>query len=85
MLFIVDAWNDWIEASSKSPALDDRPSAHLKSKLSYWGSSYGSLLGITFAALYPDRVGRMALDAIVNANYYVAQSGLMHSQTPKPF
>ncbi|RMZ67175.1 hydrolase [Pyrenophora seminiperda CCB06] len=31
-------------------------------KLWYWGVSYGTALGGTFASLYPDRVGRMILD-----------------------
>jgi pimeloyl-ACP methyl ester carboxylesterase len=40
-------------------------------KIQYWGMSYGTLLGVTFAALHPDRVGRIILDGIVDpADHY---------------
>lgn len=35
-------------------------------KLYYYGLSYGSSLGLTYAQLFPDRVGRMLLDGIDN-------------------
>lgn len=31
-------------------------------KLRYWGFSYGTFLGVTFASLFPDRVERMVND-----------------------
>ena len=30
----------------------------------YWGTDYGTAVGIVYAALFPDRVGRMVLDGI---------------------
>lgn len=35
-------------------------------KLSYFGSSYGTQIGATYAQLFPSRVGRMVLDGAVN-------------------
>ncbi|KAF2642349.1 hypothetical protein P280DRAFT_447650 [Massarina eburnea CBS 473.64] len=41
-----------------------------KSQLWYWGVSYGTILGSTFASLFPNRIGRMILDGIVDAEDY---------------
>ncbi|HET7388386.1 MAG TPA: alpha/beta hydrolase [Nocardioidaceae bacterium] len=35
-------------------------------KLTYFGASYGTLLGATYAGLFPHRVGRMVLDGALN-------------------
>ncbi|KAK8065355.1 hypothetical protein PG997_012102 [Apiospora hydei] len=42
--------------------------------LRYWGFSYGSYLGSTLAAMFPDRIDRMVLDGIVNIHEW--QSGI---------
>jgi pimeloyl-ACP methyl ester carboxylesterase len=39
-----------------------------KPKLQYLGISYGSILGSTFASMFPDRVGRMVVDGIADAD-----------------
>lgn len=39
-------------------------------KLQYWGFSYGTLLGATFASMYPERVSRVALDGVVSTDDY---------------
>lgn len=40
-------------------------------KLQYWGFSYGTLLGSTFASMFPDRVGRLVLDGVVHGSNYM--------------
>lgn len=39
-------------------------------RLQYMGFSYGSVLGNYFAALFPERVGRVMLDGVVNTDDY---------------
>ena len=41
-------------------------------KLQYWGFSYGTIVGQTFASMYPSRVGRLVLDGVVDAEDYMA-------------
>ncbi|KAF1836666.1 alpha/beta-hydrolase [Decorospora gaudefroyi] len=41
-----------------------------EAKLQYWGFSYGTYLGSTFASMFPDRVGRLVLDGVVSPYDY---------------
>ncbi|KAF7304000.1 Alpha beta hydrolase fold family [Mycena indigotica] len=45
-------------------------------KLKYYGLSYGSVLGATFAALFPDKVDRMILDADLSVQASSADAAL---------
>ncbi|KAF5662753.1 alpha beta hydrolase superfamily hydrolase [Fusarium heterosporum] len=47
-------------------ALDQGP------KLNYWGVSYGTVLGQVAASMFPERVGRVLLDANLKAEDYAA-------------
>ncbi|KAE9366802.1 alpha/beta-hydrolase [Stipitochalara longipes BDJ] len=42
------------------------------SLLNYWGISYGTFIGETFSSMFPDRVGRVALDAVMDPYDWVA-------------
>ena len=39
-------------------------------KIQYYGLSYGSYLGGTFAAMFPDRIERLAVDGVIEYNNY---------------
>ena len=47
-------------------------------KIQYWGFSYGTVLGTTFAAMQPHRVGRFVLDGVVDSDEYYS-AGTMKS------
>ncbi|ETI28736.1 hypothetical protein G647_01187 [Cladophialophora carrionii CBS 160.54] len=38
--------------------------------LRYWGFSYGTVLGATFAAMFPEKVGKIVIDGNVNVHEY---------------
>ncbi|KAF8816536.1 hypothetical protein BYT27DRAFT_7077196 [Phlegmacium glaucopus] len=45
--------------------------AHGRTKIQYWGFSYGSILGATFASMFPDKIERFIIDAVADSeNYY---------------
>jgi pimeloyl-ACP methyl ester carboxylesterase len=81
MVAIVEAMGEWREkeatrlAEEIGRSLSEVVKERTKwrpgvEKLLYWGFSYGTLLGSTFAAMHPDRVGRIALDGVVDADDY---------------
>ncbi|KAF8351763.1 Alpha/Beta hydrolase protein, partial [Amanita rubescens] len=50
--------------------------AYGRDKIQYWGISYGSILGMTFASLFPDNVGRLVVDGVVDGDDYFSNQGL---------
>lgn len=52
---------------SLSPSVVDEAA-----KIKYWGFSYGTILGETFAARYPNLIGRVVLDGVSEAERHYA-------------
>ncbi|KAJ7753230.1 hypothetical protein B0H16DRAFT_1690860 [Mycena metata] len=53
-------------------------------KLQYWGISYGSALGATFAALFPNKVGRVVIDGVLDMDaWYSANLTVQEADTDK--
>ncbi|KAJ7499673.1 TAP-like protein-domain-containing protein [Mycena latifolia] len=46
--------------------------AHGQDKIQYWGFSYGSILGATFASMFPENVGRLVIDGVADSENYFA-------------
>lgn len=58
MISILDAF-----AGTSEGTVIDNPKL-----LNYWGFSYGTTIGQTFASMFPSRVGRVALDGVVDSD-----------------
>ncbi|KAF8160399.1 TAP-like protein-domain-containing protein, partial [Pholiota molesta] len=44
--------------------------AHGETQLKYWGISYGTVIGATFAAMFPDKVERLIIDGVLDMEGY---------------
>jgi len=49
-------------------------------RLSWFGASYGTFLGATYAELFPDRVGRMVLDGALDPTLSNAETSLVQAR-----
>jgi pimeloyl-ACP methyl ester carboxylesterase len=65
-----------VDTVSAAKDLDLLRSALGDQSLSYLGYSYGTLLGATYAGLFPTRVGRMVLDGALDPSLSSADLGL---------
>ncbi|KAF2756584.1 alpha/beta-hydrolase [Pseudovirgaria hyperparasitica] len=86
MLLIVERHGEWREAEARRLLGLSQPKIleiyelamqRLKwtrdlEKMKYWGLSYGTTLGQTFAAMHPSRIDRMVIDGVMNAADYYA-------------
>lgn len=43
--------------------------------LNFWGFSYGTVIGQMFATMFPDRVGRVVLDGVVDTEDFASLAG----------
>ena len=48
--------------------------------LSYFGASYGTFLGATYADLFPERVGRMVLDGAIDPSLSTEETNLVQAK-----
>ena len=73
MLAILDKQHEWYNRKPRERVTygSGIHGSTRKPLLHYWGFSYGTLLGATFASLFPNRTGRVVLDGVVGfSNYY---------------
>ena len=49
-------------------------------RLSFFGASYGTLLGATYADLFPERVGRMVLDGAIDPSLSAEEMSLVQAE-----
>ncbi|KAI5369652.1 Putative peptidase S33 tripeptidyl aminopeptidase-like, alpha/Beta hydrolase [Septoria linicola] len=75
MLELVEKHGEWREAeagrlSGSMGVLEKLKYRPGEEKIMYWGFSYGSYLGMTFAALFPRRISRLIVDGVVDAVDY---------------
>ncbi|KAK6988641.1 Abhydrolase-4 domain-containing protein [Favolaschia claudopus] len=50
--------------------------AHGQKKVQYWGFSIGSVLGTTFAEMFPDKIERLVIDGVMDPEDYYSTSWL---------
>ncbi|SMY23743.1 unnamed protein product [Zymoseptoria tritici ST99CH_1A5] len=79
MVELVEAHGKWREREAKKVLQTNTRSSGMqhgvpealkyepgKEKIQYWGFSYGTYLGLTFAAMFPDRIERLVVDGVVD-------------------
>lgn len=64
MLFFLDAF----ASSPEGKSVKNSDPTHFN----YWGASYGTIIGMTFASMFPARVNRLVLDGIADLDDYLS-------------
>jgi pimeloyl-ACP methyl ester carboxylesterase len=72
MLEIVDRTEEMLRKGNGTGRACGGAGGREKVRLQYLGFSYGSVLGNTFASMFPGRVGRMVVDGIADGEDYTA-------------
>jgi pimeloyl-ACP methyl ester carboxylesterase len=72
-------------SSHSSDSFDGQPKDSELSKLKFLGISYGTLVGQTFASLYPEHLSRMVIDEAVDGNDWTGKWQMHLSSTLMPF
>ncbi|KAK4494918.1 hypothetical protein PRZ48_014274 [Zasmidium cellare] len=94
MVEIIERHGEWrqheaerlIKHEGKRPLTEDQASSAIlrgkwhqgEEKLQYWGFSYGTILGQTFATMHPRRVHRLLIDGVVDPDDYYHGSWLQN-------
>ncbi|KAK7963520.1 hypothetical protein PG988_010494 [Apiospora saccharicola] len=60
----------FVEAEAELAGRSDSPPS--QAKLWGFGQSYGTVIGTTFASMFPDRVGRLVLESVMDVDQYYA-------------
>lgn len=94
MVEIIERHGEWREEQAKtllSRSCHDQEKASMilqrtawrkgEEQLQYWGFSYGTVVGQTFASMQPHRVHRMVLDGVVDAEDYARAHWLKNLQS----
>ncbi|KDN44350.1 hypothetical protein RSAG8_05614, partial [Rhizoctonia solani AG-8 WAC10335] len=48
--------------------------------INFWGISYGTIVGIYFVNMFPDRVGRVVIDGVVDPKYWANRPAHEHME-----
>ncbi|EUC61817.1 hydrolase, putative [Rhizoctonia solani AG-3 Rhs1AP] len=48
--------------------------------INFWGISYGTIIGIYFVNMFPDRVGHVVIDGVVNPKYWANRPAHEHME-----
>lgn len=74
MITFVDVYAEWREVNSNSTLkhqVRKNERRDEKERVQYVGYSWGTFLGMTFASMFPERTGRLVLDAVVDTDDYL--------------